>query len=236
MRPSTKALATAVAASALAATGIAIAGSSTSDSSSKSTSRANSITGESAYNNGYPTKGAGKSVAIADLKDAAGAPVGRVTFVTRGKATNVVVRIKRLPDGFARSDWHGMHIHANDDPANGTGCIADVTQPSNTWFLSVDGHFTGGQGRVHGDHAADFPSSFVKADGTAFVAFSTDEFTASDVAGKGLLLHAGRDNYGNIPLGSAPDQYTANSPEAIKKTDATGNAGDRIACAVITKR
>ena len=173
-----------------------------------------------------------RSVAIARLKDAAGGSVGRVVFSTRGANTTVLVRINRLPDGFARSEWHGMHIHANDKADNGEGCIADATQPSNTWFLSVDGHFKG-RGDVHGNHGADFPSPYVKADGTAIVAFTTDEFTAAELDGKALLLHAGRDNFGNIPLGTAPDQYTANSPEAITKTEGTGNAGDRIACAII---
>ena len=36
--------------------------------------------------------------------------------------------------------FHGFHIHANDDPANGKGCIADPAQAPSTWFVSADGH------------------------------------------------------------------------------------------------
>jgi len=41
------------------------------------------------------------------------------------------------------------------------------------------------------------------------------------------------DNYNNVPRGSNPDQYTANSAAAVTLTDDTGNAGDRIGCGVI---
>jgi Cu/Zn superoxide dismutase len=46
-------------------------------------------------------------------------------------------------------------------------------------------------------------------------------------------LHQGPDNYGNVPVGTAPNQYTANSAEATTLTQNTGNAGARIGCAVI---
>ena len=55
----------------------------------------------------------------------------------------------------------------------------------------------------------------------------------ADLAGKAVIVHAGADNFGNIPLGAALDQYTANDPAAVAKTQNTGNAGDRIACGVI---
>jgi Cu-Zn family superoxide dismutase len=50
-----------------------------------------------------------------------------------------------------------------------------------------------------------------------------------------VIVHALPDNYDNIPLGTAPDQYTANSPAAREKTLATGNAGDRLACGVVKR-
>jgi len=48
-----------------------------------------------------------------------------------------------------------------------------------------------------------------------------------------VIVHALADNYNNVPRGSKPDQYTANSAAAITLTDDTGNAGDRIGCGVI---
>jgi Cu-Zn family superoxide dismutase len=180
-------------------------------------------------------RGAAKG-AVARLRDASGRRVGTAVAVTRRGRTAVEIRIDRLPDGFARSDFHGLHIHANDNPANGSGCVADAAQPPATWFVSADGHLTGGAGRTHGDHQGDMPSPFVQADGTAYLAFVTDAFRARDLLGKALILHAGRNNFGNVPVGTAPDQYTPNSPEATTKTADTGNSGDRVACGVVERR
>jgi Cu/Zn superoxide dismutase len=53
-----------------------------------------------------------------------------------------------------------------------------------------------------------------------------------------VILHAGPDNFGNIPVGTAPNQYTPNSTDPVTGatvlTANTGNAGNRIACGVIT--
>jgi Cu-Zn family superoxide dismutase len=57
-----------------------------------------------------------------------------------------------------------------------------------------------------------------------------------DLAGRVVIVHAGPDNFGNIPVGTDPNQYTPNSQSAIDRTAATGNAGDRIACGVIGRR
>ena len=179
--------------------------------------------------------GGGKGV-VARLSDAAGRRVGKVHVRTRRGTTSVTVHITRLPDGFARGDFHGLHIHANDNPANGAGCVADPAQPSATWFVSADGHLTGGAGRTHGDHAGDLPSPYVQDDGTAHLAFTTDAWVAADVVGKALILHAGRNNFGNVPVGSEPNQYTPNSEAATTLTANTGNSGDRIACGVLERR
>jgi Cu/Zn superoxide dismutase len=46
-------------------------------------------------------------------------------------------------------------------------------------------------------------------------------------------MHAGADNFGNVPVGAEPDEYTANGQAATDFTNATGNAVARVACGVI---
>ena len=51
-----------------------------------------------------------------------------------------------------------------------------------------------------------------------------------------VILHANPDNFGNVPTGSADNQYTANSEAATTATANTGNAGNRVACGVIRRQ
>src|SRR4029453_12998993 len=60
-----------------------------------------------------------------------------------------------------------------------------------------------------------------------------DGLSPTELVGKVVILHAGPDNFGNVPVGSALDQYTANAADAVTKTQAPGNAGYRFACGVI---
>jgi len=176
--------------------------------------------------------GHGARHAAATLRGPDGALVGRVKVRTRGARSEVAVRIYRLPGDVNPSDFHGLHVHGNDDPANGEGCVADPAQPAETWFTAVDGHWAG-DGGTHGDHAGDMPSPYLQADGSAYLAFQTDAFGADDLRGRAVILHAERNNFGNIPLGDGPEEYTANSPAAVELTEDTGNSGDRIACGVV---
>jgi Cu-Zn family superoxide dismutase len=168
------------------------------------------------------------------LRDPSGAAVGVVTFAKAGSGTRVTAAMQRNRY-VAPGEFHGFHVHANDDPANGTGCVADPAAAPSTWFVSADGHLAG-SGKTHGDHAGDMPSPLIARDGTAILMFTTDRFTPSSVVGRAVVLHAGADNFGNVPTGSAADQYTANTPAATAKTQATGNAGDRVACGVVRAR
>ncbi len=169
--------------------------------------------------------------ATAAMHNASGTRIGTVSFAADGARTAVTVRIP-LTNNVAPSAFHGMHIHANDVTTNGDGCIADPTQPSNTWFVSADGHWKRTATDIHGQHAGDLPSLYVNADGTTVMRFVLDKLTAAEVVGKAVILHAGPDNFANVPVGTADDQYTAGLT-ALAKTQATGNAGDRVACGVI---
>ena len=63
----------------------------------------------------------------------------------------------------------------------------------------------------------------------------TDRFSIDELDGRAVVLHAGPDNFGAVPLGPGPDQYTPNGPAAVDATGKTGNAGKRIACGVIER-
>jgi Cu/Zn superoxide dismutase len=55
---------------------------------------------------------------------------------------------------------------------------------------------------MHGDHVGDLPSLLVNHDGTGELAFETDRFSLDDLFdhdGSALIVHAGRDNFANIP-------------------------------------
>jgi len=73
---------------------------------------------------------------------------------------------------------------------------------------------------------------YVNADGSATIEFDVDKLTPREVVGRAVVLHAGPDNFGNVPVGAGADQYTPGAT-ALAKTQATGNAGDRFACGVI---
>lgn len=167
----------------------------------------------------------------AALRDPAGAYTGFVSFTGAGSSTVVTVVLFRSPH-VTPGIFHGLHVHANDDPANGSGCKADDAQPPSTWFVAVDGHLAEA-GQHHGAHAGDLPSPIVTTAGRAVLNFTTDRIDRDHLRGRAVVLHAGPDNFGNVPTGPGADQYIANSPSAVEKTHKAGNAGDRVACGVI---
>ncbi len=168
-----------------------------------------------------------------DMTTAAGAKVGTVTFSATSGGTEVDV-VLTGDKAVVPGRFHGIHVHANDDPVNGEGCKADPAAAAPTWFTAVDGHLKAGSA-THTDHTGDFPSLLVRKDGTASLRFTTDRFTPAEVVGKAVIVHASADNFGNIPVGSMPDQYTPNAEAASTKTAGTGNAGDRMACGMISR-
>ncbi len=131
-----------------------------------------------------------------------------------------------------------MHVHVGSS-ATESGCVG----PS---FASAGGHFNT-TGETHGNHVGDMPSILlVEVDGkrTGKLTFETDRFAAADLEGKAVILHAGRDNFNNVPSGSstspniepAPcDQgstpgsagYIACAQAALTNTANTGDAGAR---------
>ncbi len=173
--------------------------------------------------------------AVAPLRMADGQRVGTVRFLGDPWTVTEVEVTVRMPRRTPRAGWHGFHVHANSDPANGTGCLADPRQPESTWFVSADGHLAE-PGQAHGAHVGDLPPLLVTARGQATATSTTDRFALEDVLGKAVILHADPDNLANVPVGAGPTQYTPNSPAATDLTSRTGNAGNRLACGVVQAR
>lgn len=179
-------------------------------------------------------------VAAAELRTPDGATVGQVVFSEEESgAIRAAVEIRGLE---GEAGFHGLHVHANDDPSNGEGCEANPLAPPDTWFLSADGHLTTGSthagtghagGEDHPAHPGDLPPVLVGEGGSASAESSTDRLAAEDLAGTAVILHADPDNLGNVPTGAGPEGYRPNGPEAQELTEESGNAGDRIACGVI---
>ena len=132
---------------------------------------------------------------------------GTVAFVQSGNVVRVSGEIRGLKPGAE----HGFHVHEKGDCSSGDG-------------MSTGGHFNPG-GKSHGHHGGgehhtgDLPSLRPDANGVATFNFESRTIrvgsTSNDIIGKGLIVH--RD----------PDDY---------KTQPTGNAGPRLACAVIVAR
>jgi len=176
--------------------------------------------------------------ARAVLLNAAGNQVGIVKFSQEEDGVHVKVNID-APLTTLAAGYHGFHVHANGV------CTADAAMADSTWFTSAGGHFKDADAAhaYHGAHNGDLPIILVNDDGAgrgvAEARFVTDRFGVSDIAGRGLIVHKVADNYRNIPLGTAANQYTPNSDivtdttTATGFTAATGNAGPRLACGVI---
>ena len=147
--------------------------------------------------------------ALAVLRDGSGSPVGSVKLEQDGDAVKLKVEIAGAAPGF-----HGFHVHTAG------ACVAP--------FTSAGGHYNP-LGAAHANHAGDLPVIFVDSDGYAEARFATDRFALDDLLdadGSAFILHAGRDNYANIPT----DRY---DPDPDATTLATGDAGSRFACGVI---
>ena len=150
--------------------------------------------------------GAGGS-AIANLEPTKGNPTkGTVRFTQRGDRVQVSAQLS----GLKADAEHGFHVHEKGDCSSGDG-------------MSAGGHFNPA-GKPHGHHGAaerhvgDMPNLKADAYGNANATFEVSGMSigsgAADIVGKGLIVH--RD----------PDDY---------KSQPAGNAGPRLACAVIRR-
>jgi len=145
--------------------------------------------------------------ASATLQPTKGSTVrGSASFVQLGDKVRVTANVSGLrPNG-----EFGFHIHEAGDCSSGDG-------------MSTKGHFNPfGKQHAHAGtperHAGDLPSLKSDAGGNASVTADLDVITVApgpaSVVGRGLIVHAQADDF---------------------KTQPTGNAGARSACAVIQR-
>jgi Cu/Zn superoxide dismutase len=158
-----------------------------------------------------PRRGSVRAV----LSDLEGRVVGLVGVVEERDRLRIQVEVTGLAPGF-----HGFHVHSAG------ACDASGA------FTSAGGHL-GAESGDHGAHPGDLPPLFVNTDGTARARYRTDRLTMAqllDADGSALIVHAGGDNFANIPA----DRYsTPAGPGPDEATRATGDAGARVACGVV---
>jgi Cu-Zn family superoxide dismutase len=167
--------------------------------------------------------GGDRADAVATLKDVEGDSVGVVRFdARRGGRVEVEAEVTNVAPA---DDFHGFHVHT-------TGKCDPTTEVP---FSSAGGHFNPDTA-IHGEHAGDFPVLLVKPSGRAEAKFETKRFRLSqlfDEDGSAVIVHAGRDNYANIPERYHSHTEDVLGPDSVTK--ATGDAGDRFACGVVRR-
>ncbi|MFV8317980.1 superoxide dismutase[Cu-Zn] [Mycobacterium sp. 23] len=174
-----------------------------------------------------PQAGAAAQMLMTVLKGPDGKEIATAKFeFANGYAT---VTVATTGTGVLSPGFHGMHLHkvgkceANSVAPNG-GAPGD--------FLSAGGHLQlpGASGHASGD----LPPLQVRKDGSGTLVTTTDAFTMDDLtsgAKTAIIIHAGADNFANIPA----DRYKQNdgTPGPDETTMTTGDAGKRVACGVI---
>ena len=131
---------------------------------------------------------------------------GTVSFTKQSTGVRVAGEVR----GLTPNTEHGFHVHDKGDCASGDG-------------MSTGGHFNP-TAQAHGahdhsvHHAGDLASLKADANGVARFSYTSTSITvgegATDVIGRGLIVHRDADDF---------------------KTQPTGNSGARVACAVIAK-
>lgn len=134
-----------------------------------------------------------------------GAEIGTASLTGTEVGLLIELDLRDLPAG----SWHSFHIHETGE------CDAKDA------FKSAGGHFSISE-TSHGfltdggPHAGDMPNQYISADGTLKTqVLNTFAFLGGEndnVSGRALMIHSGPDDYQSQP---------------------SGDAGDRIACAVI---
>ena len=150
--------------------------------------------------------GAAAQSAKATLKNAEGAAIGALDLAQVSDGVLVKLTARGLPPG-----EHAFNVHA----------VGKCEPP----FTTAGGHFNPdnrkhGMMSAEGHHAGDMPNLIVPASGDVAV----------EVVNTAVTLDKGKPNSLYKPDGTA---FVIHAAADDYKTDPTGNAGGRIACAVV---
>lgn len=137
-----------------------------------------------------------------------GASIGTVTLTDTSEGLKLAPALSGLTPGN-----HGFHIHEKPE------CAAGLKDGKPAAGLAAGGHYdpasTGKhEGPAGKGHLGDLPILTVGADGRATETVVAPRLKTGDVKGRSLMIHAGGDNYADVP-------------------EKLGGGGGRIACGVI---
>ena len=151
-----------------------------------------------------PQQSQGEGAVEIQLLGADGNQVGVSHLEQQGDGVQVHVRVSGLEPG----SEHGIHFHQN-----GT-CTAPTFESAGDHFNPTNSQH--GLENPQGPHAGDMPNIRAGDDGVADTTFVKPAIRlrgdSISLAGRALVVHAGRDD---------------------QRTDPSGDSGDRIACGVV---
>ncbi len=132
---------------------------------------------------------------------------GTATFIEKNGIVTFVAKIAGLKQGI-----HAIHIHEKSDCS-----AADGSSAGGHWNPTFKKH---GKWGVEEYHKGDIGNFTADKNGTGTITLTTNEWcigcgdATKDILGKGLIVHAGTDDFVTQP---------------------SGNAGARVACSAIIK-
>ena len=137
-----------------------------------------------------------------------GKTIGTVTAADNQYGLLLTPRLTGLVPGI-----HGFHVHQNAD------CGHVMKDGKGQPGMAAGGHYDPGktdrhEGPYGQGHLGDLPPLFVTADGKAETPVLAPRLRTADLKGRSLMIHAGGDNYADVP-------------------EKLGGGGARVACGVI---